>query len=409
MLAVLMLCESILMSGLARADYRLNPGDVLEVSVAGVPELKQRGTVGSNGEVSLVLVGAVKVAGLTLAAARERIVEALAAQIYIQPGQDGRERRIIPQRNAISVNVAEYRPVYVDGDVSKPGQHHFSPGMTVRQAIALSGGYDTMRFRAVNPILESSDLRSEYKSLLTDIIRLQARSARIQAEIDGTQSVDFSRIGPPAQIDPAVLAAVERLEAEQLRTSVEAFEREREFRLRLGEQAQQQIAHILRRQEQLERSLPQQMNDFAKLRESHEKGFVPVSRLLEEQRALQQLSDQVLQISTQVGDGKRRRDEILRDQQKLLADRRTGLAKELQDATVSLISAQARLQAVSEKMSYTGALKSQLSAGASRRPLITIFRKDNDVAERLNAEESAELFPGDVIEVALQTAPPPIN
>lgn len=402
-------CWSILMPGLARADYQLSPGDVLEVSVVGVPELKQRGTVGANGEVSLVLVGPVKVAGLPLAAARDRIVEALSSQIFIQLGQDGRERRIIPQRNTISVDVAEYRPVYVDGDVSKPGQHAYHPGMTVRQAIALSGGYDTMRFRAVNPILESSDLRSEHKSLLTDIVRLQARSARIQAEIDGKQTVQFSRSGLPAQIDPTVLAAIERLEAEQLKTSVEAFNQEREFRIRLGEQAQQQLNNILRRQEQLERMMPQQMNDYARLRESHEKGLVPVSRLLDEQRALQQISDQVLQISTQTGEGKRRRDEIIRDQQKLLADRRTGLAKELQDATVSLASAQARLQAASEKMSYTGALKSQLAGGPSRRPLITLFRKGNGAAERLDAEEGSELLPGDVIEVTLQSAIATVN
>ena len=43
----------------------------------------------------------------------------------------------------VVATVVEYRPIYVNGDVSKPGEHPFRPQMTVRQAVALSGGYDS--------------------------------------------------------------------------------------------------------------------------------------------------------------------------------------------------------------------------------------------------------------------------
>ena len=43
----------------------------------------------------------------------------------------------------------EQRPVYLNGDVSRPGEQRYRLGLTVRQTIALAGGYDIMRFRMI--------------------------------------------------------------------------------------------------------------------------------------------------------------------------------------------------------------------------------------------------------------------
>ena len=50
----------------AKAEYRVNVGDVLEVAVAGVPELRQRAPVQVDGNISLPLVGMLPIAGLPL-------------------------------------------------------------------------------------------------------------------------------------------------------------------------------------------------------------------------------------------------------------------------------------------------------------------------------------------------------
>ncbi|TIT25000.1 MAG: hypothetical protein E5W70_01395 [Mesorhizobium sp.] len=50
----------------ALADYTLQPGDTLEVSVPGIPDFRQRLLIGVDGEVSLALVGAVQVSGLSI-------------------------------------------------------------------------------------------------------------------------------------------------------------------------------------------------------------------------------------------------------------------------------------------------------------------------------------------------------
>lgn len=48
----------------AKAEYRVNVGDVLEVAMAGVPELRHRAPVQINGNISLPLVGMLPAAGL---------------------------------------------------------------------------------------------------------------------------------------------------------------------------------------------------------------------------------------------------------------------------------------------------------------------------------------------------------
>src|SRR3984893_11603494 len=57
----------------AKAEYRINIGDILEVAVAGVPELGHRAPVQIDGNISLPLVGVVPVAGLPLSQIRDQI------------------------------------------------------------------------------------------------------------------------------------------------------------------------------------------------------------------------------------------------------------------------------------------------------------------------------------------------
>ena len=50
------------------------------------------------------------------------------------------------RKPSVSVEVATYRPIYVLGEVNKPGQYPYQPGMTVVSAAAVAGGFT---YRAV--------------------------------------------------------------------------------------------------------------------------------------------------------------------------------------------------------------------------------------------------------------------
>src|SRR5437879_5782330 len=174
----------------ARSEYRLDVGDVLEISVAGVPDLRQRVPVQLDGSISYPLLGTFGVAGLPPSEVRAKIQAILPTKVFRQRMPDGRENVVVIEADQVTVSVVEYRPIYVNGDVSKPGEQTYRPLMTVRQAVALSGGYDLMRFRANNPFLEAADFRSEYESLWTEFAKEQSHIWRLKAELGDTETVD---------------------------------------------------------------------------------------------------------------------------------------------------------------------------------------------------------------------------
>jgi len=108
-------------------EYRLGPGDRLRVSVFNREELTGEFTVGTQGRISYPLVGEVPVAGRTVPEFTNQLTEQL---------RNGYVRDPI-----VSVEIAQYRPFYILGEVNRPGAYPYSPGMTVMGAVATAGGF----------------------------------------------------------------------------------------------------------------------------------------------------------------------------------------------------------------------------------------------------------------------------
>jgi polysaccharide export outer membrane protein len=110
-------------------DYRIGPNDLLEFDVFGVPDMKRTVRVNSSGQVSLPLIGAVPLAGLTAQQA-----EALLAQRY-------GEKYL--QNPNISLFIKEYttQRVTIEGAVLKPGIYPVTGQISLLRALALAGGY----------------------------------------------------------------------------------------------------------------------------------------------------------------------------------------------------------------------------------------------------------------------------
>ncbi len=154
-----------------RPPYRLQEGDTLEFAVAGAPELSATSTISIDGSIVLPLAGEVPAARETLAAFARGLQDLMAGKVYRRRGQDGSEQPTTVAPDEIILRIAEYKPVYVNGDISKPGEVKFRPSLTVRQAVALAGGFDIMHFRMNNPFLEQADLRADYERLWIELAR----------------------------------------------------------------------------------------------------------------------------------------------------------------------------------------------------------------------------------------------
>jgi len=394
------------LSSPAAAEYLIQSGDTLELAVAGLPDLRQRGVVGPDGEITLPFIQSVKVADMSLAAAQKRVKDLLSTRLYQERGPDGRESATAISPDAVTLTVAEYRPVYLNGDVTRPGAQQYRPGMTVRQAVALAGGYEIMRFRMENPFLESSDLRAEYQSLWAKYAGEQARIWRLRTELDPNLKLSLEEM-TKAPIPVSDLETVRSLAKQELSNQLAKKRAEREFLQSALARAKEQISVLSDRRTKDDEGAKADAAEYERLRQFSERGQLPMTRLSESRRLLLLSSTQSLQTAVQLTTAQQQSDETLRRIARLEEDRRLEIMAELQQAGESTADIRAKLQAVSEKISYTGLIRSQLTRGGRSAPSIRIFRAQSG-ADSIPAEEGTEVLPGDTIEVALDAGLPDV-
>lgn len=115
------------------ARYRMIARDLIRMSVQGEPDVSVDRRIDGLGEINVPLIGQVKVAGLTVAEAQDRIVKLYVDQeIFVRP--------------QVVVSVVEYSPkeVMVLGQVGKQGKQPFPPEVTsvsIVEAITSAGGF----------------------------------------------------------------------------------------------------------------------------------------------------------------------------------------------------------------------------------------------------------------------------
>lgn len=108
-------------------EYRLGSGDKLRVIVYGEQDLSGEFDVTGSGKVSLPLIGQVQATGLTLEEFEAEIRGKLQEGYLTNP--------------KVSVEVLNYRPFYIIGEVGKAGEYPYTNGMNVLNAVAVAGGF----------------------------------------------------------------------------------------------------------------------------------------------------------------------------------------------------------------------------------------------------------------------------
>ena len=114
-------------------EYSLGPGDSVRIITYGEDPLTGEFRVNDRGAIALPLIGAIQAGGKTPRELEEAIADSL-------------KKGDVLKKPSVSVEVAAYRPIFVLGEVNKPGQYPYQAGMTVVTAAAVAGGYT---YRAV--------------------------------------------------------------------------------------------------------------------------------------------------------------------------------------------------------------------------------------------------------------------
>ena len=112
----------------AQGDYRLNPGDILSISVWNEEALQQDVLVLPDGTISFPLVGILQVSNRTPGQVQKEIKEKLS--------------RLIPDPEInLSIKAVEGNNIFIIGKVIRPGRFPMTRPTDIVQALSLAGGF----------------------------------------------------------------------------------------------------------------------------------------------------------------------------------------------------------------------------------------------------------------------------
>lgn len=124
------------------STYRLAAGDRVLITVFGHEDLSGEFEINGADMISMPLISDVRAAGLTVNELEEAIVDALKPDYLKNP--------------IVSVDVVNFRPFYIIGEVVNPGSYPYTNRMTVINAVAVAGGF-TYRARKNRVVIRRDD------------------------------------------------------------------------------------------------------------------------------------------------------------------------------------------------------------------------------------------------------------
>ena len=149
-------------------EYQLGSGDVLKITVFNQEDLSGEYTINGSGQISLPLIGTVNAKNLTAKQLEQGIVDKLKPDYLLNP--------------RVSVQVLNYRPFYILGEVKEPKSYPYVDGMTYLNAVAIAGGYTyrakedhVVVIRMNDPQKRELILKMDEKVLPGDVIHVKER------------------------------------------------------------------------------------------------------------------------------------------------------------------------------------------------------------------------------------------
>ena len=142
--------------------------------------------VGADGNVNFPMLSPVESAGKT------------SSELAATLGSTLQQTLGLRTAPTVTVEISEYGPIYVTGDVGSPGEYPFAPNLTVVKAIALAGGERRSADAAARPEREMLTTTGALDVLQEEYRRLLIRRARLDAELGG-----LDQIAVPAELEGA--------------------------------------------------------------------------------------------------------------------------------------------------------------------------------------------------------------
>lgn len=138
--------------------YKVSTDDEISITIFNEPDLSIKEVkIGTNGSISMPLIGKVDVKGLTLSEIENQITNLLLDGYLKKPN--------------VTVIITEYRPFYINGEVKKPGSYPYRKGLTIQKAITLAGGFTERASKSAISLVGELDKRFVKTVSLNDTVK----------------------------------------------------------------------------------------------------------------------------------------------------------------------------------------------------------------------------------------------
>lgn len=381
-------------------DYRLGVLDKLNIRIAEYQAaegnfrdwstVSGEYTVGPSGVISLPFVGAIPAKGKTTAELAQTIGDKLQQKLGLI------------DRPSASVEIAEFRPVYLTGDVQTPGKYAYIPGLTVLKAVSLAGGLRRGSDSGIRAARDFISAKGDYDVLIAEQNRLLARKARIEAEASGKNKVTMPEKLKDSPRADELLANESAL--------MDARDRRHDLQLNALKDLKQlldtEITSLGKKSDTQEEQLALMEKQLKGIGNLADKGLVVNSRVLGLQQQIADLQGRLLDLDTTTLQAKQDINKATQDEITLENDRDAEIAQTQQETQDQLKEIGLKL-ATNRDLMLEAVLQSASAAAngsADEEPVVayTIVRQTDTGPKEMKADENTPILPGDVIKTRLQ-------
>ncbi len=350
-------------------------------------------TVGPSGKLSLPFIGETPALGKTTAEIADTISEQLQQKFGLLDRPDA------------SVELAEYRPIFISGDAQTPGQYPYGPGMTVLKAISLAGGLRRTpdAYQGVERNYINAD--GNHEVYVAERNRLYARRARLIAELQGKE------IEGPKELEDVK-------DAQAFIAEEEAIKQAREKSMRLQLTAIEDLKKLLQSEiVSLEKKSATQTRQVELAREElkgigglADRGLVVNSRVLTIEQKIADMESKILDLDTASLRAKQDINKAIQDATDIGNDRDAELAVQRQQVEADIAGLTLKIEMYRNLMAEAlskapeAAARSAAAVGQPQASF-SIVRGPEDKATEIKAEENTPVLPGDVIKVTVVGLP----
>ena len=380
------------------ADYRLGPQDKVRIKIyewrASRDEIFEWNAlndvfvVGAGGTLSLPFAGEIAAAGLT------------PAEVSAHIGDGLMEKMGLGRRPDASVEVVEFRPFFILGEVGQPGAFPYQPGLTVLQAVSLAGGIKSEAERPMRLERERIQSRGEISLIGLERLGLIARKSRLEAELANLEAITFPKeltdLGNDVVATNSMAQEQLIFEARQkaVHTQIQALDDLAGFLEKELVSLEKQLGFLDKQIELIEKELGNVSSLVAR-------GIAPAPREMALERALAQIQSERLTSETGL---LRARQEISKTNL-LKLELRNNHANEV---ATSLREAESAL-AATERRAETALHLLHESETLAPVPIdlikYSIVRTSDAGTETIAAGETTQVLPGDTVKVEVPLSP----